>query len=102
MPVLTHQVLLAVIILVSAGTVAAVCLMAVSVLFPLSGRLGGNRSREEGDRRCRYCHFGHARLSEESAHVEGDDLVEVRCFVCRSCGLPQWNVQRSPVLRRAA
>jgi hypothetical protein len=53
-------------------------------------------------RRCRYCKFGKAHLHEETARVEGDDLVEVRCFVCRSCGLPQWIVLRSPVLRKAA
>lgn len=53
-------------------------------------------------RRCRYCFLGWARVCEERARVEGDDLVEVRCFVCRSCGLPQWTVERVPVLRKAA
>lgn len=53
-------------------------------------------------RRCRYCFLGWAKICDERAQVEGDDLVEVRCYVCRSCGLPQWTVERSPVLRRAA
>jgi hypothetical protein len=53
-------------------------------------------------RRCRYCRLGRAQLHEETARVEGDDLVEVRCFVCRSCGLPQWTVNRSAVLKKAA
>jgi hypothetical protein len=51
---------------------------------------------------CRYCHFGHAYVHEESARVEDDDLVEVTCYICRSCSLPQWRVQRSPVLKKAA
>jgi hypothetical protein len=56
----------------------------------------------ESSRRCRYCRFGRAHLHEETARVEGDDLVEVFCYVCRSCGLPQWVVERSPVLKKAA
>ncbi len=52
-------------------------------------------------RHCRYCYWGKAHLTEENVHVEGDDLVDVRCFVCRSCGLPQWIVSRTPVLRQA-
>ena len=62
------------------------------------------RTRSDGVERrpCRYCRFGRAYLHEETARVEGDDLVEVRCFVCRSCGLPQWIVLRSPVLKKAA
>jgi hypothetical protein len=52
-------------------------------------------------RHCRYCFFGRARLSGETVRIEDDDLVEVRCFVCSSCGLPQWTVHRSPVLNVA-
>jgi hypothetical protein len=51
---------------------------------------------------CRYCHFGRAYPREETVRVENHDLVEVTCFVCRTCSLPQWRVQRSPVLKRAA
>jgi hypothetical protein len=53
-------------------------------------------------RHCRYCFLGRAHLHDESLRLEGDDLVEVKCFVCKACGLPQWSVARSPVLRRAA
>lgn len=52
--------------------------------------------------RCRYCHIGRAYLHDGTARIDGDDLVEVKCFACRACGLPQWKVERSPVLRRAA
>jgi len=31
----------------------------------------------------------------------GRELVAGRCFVCASCGPPQWIVERTPVLRRA-
>jgi hypothetical protein len=50
-------------------------------------------------RKCRYCFFGRARLAEQTARVEADDLVHVRCWVCSSCGLPHWTVTRSPVLK---
>lgn len=64
----------------------------------------GDRVRlPHGERRgCRYCLFGCARLREEHTRVEGDDLVEVRCWVCASCGLPQWTVARTAVLKRTA
>ena len=45
-------------------------------------------------RKCRYCRRGEALLREESVRLEGDDLVGVRCYVCSSCGLPQWWVER--------
>jgi hypothetical protein len=51
---------------------------------------------------CRYCFFGRAHVREGIARVEDDDLVEVTCFLCTSCNLPQWRVTRSPVLKRAA
>ena len=64
------------------------------------------RSRTAGGvaamRHCRYCHWGKAFMKEETARVEGDDLVEVRCYVCTSCGLPQWSVERSPVVQVAS
>ncbi len=59
--------------------------------------------RQIGDsRHCLYCRFGRSALFEESATVEGNDLVEVQCFVCATCGLPQWLVSRSPVLKKTA
>ena len=63
-------------------------------------RLHLNHTAREGTRACRYCFFGRAQLLEQSAHVEGDDLVEVKLFACTSCGLPQWSVSRGPVMAR--
>jgi len=51
---------------------------------------------------CRYCVFGRAHAREETVRVEDADLVAVTCYVCGSCSLPQWRVERSPVLKRAA
>jgi hypothetical protein len=53
---------------------------------------------DPGRRRCRYCHWGQAYLAQESVRREGDDVVEVRCFACASCGLPQWTVERIPLV----
>lgn len=51
-------------------------------------------------RRCRYCHWGVARIQEEIVKFDGEDIVETRRFVCLRCGLPQWHVNRTPVLPR--
>jgi hypothetical protein len=91
-------------VLAIAGLVA----LTVSVAF-LAGlmvvrtirRRPSRRVGENERRPCRYCFFGRAVLTEERAQVEEDELVEVTCYVCRSCGLPQWTVERSPVLKRA-
>ena len=45
-------------------------------------------------RKCQYCRRGEATLREETVRLDGDDLVDVRCYVCSSCGLPQWWIQR--------
>lgn len=45
-------------------------------------------------RKCRYCRRGEAVLREETFRLEGEDLVGIRCYVCPSCGLPQWWVER--------
>lgn len=69
----------------------------------LTGRIADLFRASHSDLRpCRYCFLGRAHLHEESVRVDGDDLVEVRCWVCRSCGLPQWTVARTAVLKRAA
>jgi hypothetical protein len=85
---------------ISIVTAAAFLLGAVAVRvlpwWPLRGKETGAHVH------CRYCYFGRAYAREESVRVEDDDLVEVTCFVCRTCSLPQWRVQRSPVLKRAA
>jgi hypothetical protein len=50
---------------------------------------------------CRYCHWGMSELADETVRFEGQDLVDVRCFVCRSCGLPEWSISRTPLVKCA-
>ncbi|MGH2447028.1 MAG: hypothetical protein ACRDFS_00250 [Chloroflexota bacterium] len=52
-------------------------------------------------RRCRYCHLGQVCPAGESVKCEGDDLVEVTCYVCRRCGLPQWIIRRTALIPSA-
>lgn len=59
----------------------------------VEGQVAGRVSQ-----RCRYCVLGYSRLSEEKIRCEGNDLVEVRTFVCANCGLPQWTVDRTPLV----
>jgi hypothetical protein len=49
---------------------------------------------------CRYCHWGVSQVEDHSVSFEGDDIVETRRFVCKRCGLPQWIVLRTPILRK--
>lgn len=51
---------------------------------------------------CRYCHWGVARMEDDRVRFEGDDIVETRRFVCSRCGLPQWIVLRTPILRKVS
>lgn len=51
---------------------------------------------------CRYCRWGVAHVEDHSVSFEGDDIVETRRFVCRRCGLPQWIVLRTPILRKVS
>lgn len=89
--------------LLGAGILAAVAMLAAHAIARATGSTLWFRKRGGAEcKHCRYCYFGCSRLHEETARVEGDDLVEVRCFVCSSCGLPQWTVQRSAVLKKAA
>jgi hypothetical protein len=53
-----------------------------------------NQPAESDVRKCRYCRRGSASLREETVRLDGDDLVDVRCYVCSNCGLPQWSVER--------
>lgn len=52
-------------------------------------------------RHCQYCRWGDAVLHEESVKYEDQDRVTVRCYVCNSCGLPQWFVHRTSVTHYA-
>lgn len=51
-------------------------------------------------RPCRYGCLGRAYLVEEKTQYEGREFVEVKCFVCRRCGLPQWAVNRTRLAER--
>ena len=51
-------------------------------------------------RKCRYCRRGESLLREESVRMDGDDLIDVRFYVCSHCGLPQWLVDRHGVTPR--
>ena len=51
-------------------------------------------------RRCRYGCLGKAYLVEEKGQYEGREYVEVKCFVCKRCGLPQWAVNRTRLAER--
>lgn len=51
---------------------------------------------------CRYCYWGVAHMEADQVRFEGDDIVETRRFVCHRCGLPQWTVLRTPILRKVS
>lgn len=100
---LTHHLEIAVALIIAAGLIGTLGVLAVH----LQARVGSWRpfspsSDDASSRHCRYCCFGRSSLRGESVRVEGDDLIEVKCYVCRSCGLPHWTVDRSPVLKKAA
>jgi hypothetical protein len=81
---------------------AAICLTLV-VLTALSlrtrplyrrGGTGVEAERDDNTRACRYCRGGIAVLVEETIRLDGDELINVSCFACNQCGLPQWSVDR--------
>lgn len=80
------------------------CLLIGSVFSAREILVARRDARVEGQaagrasQRCRYCVLGYSRLSEEKIRCEGNDLVEVRTFVCANCGLPQWTVERTPLV----
>ncbi len=57
---------------------------------PTDASTGGN------SRPCRYCRGGVAVLVEESIRLDGNAFVNVACYACTECGLPQWSVDRKP------
>lgn len=100
---LEHLYPLIIVFCVTLGLVGAAVIFFVHFGPDVAWRLVGYRhAPADGQRPCRYCLLGRASLHEEKVALEGDDLVEVRCFICQSCGLPQWTVARSAVLRKAA
>jgi hypothetical protein len=98
----------------SVGTITHLAIVAAVIALPVGAMLvlcgsyvrsaivsrRGNKVKV-AKRKCRYCWFGRAQLTEQTARVEADDLVTVRCWVCSSCGLPHWTVTRSPVVKPA-
>ncbi|HLJ68892.1 MAG TPA: hypothetical protein VKX16_16165 [Chloroflexota bacterium] len=94
--------LLAAVVIAGLICLGVVAYAARYVFLLLADRRAASSGQPAATRQCRYCHLGRARVREENASIEGDDLVEVRCYVCGSCGLPQWTVQRSPVLKVAS
>jgi hypothetical protein len=51
---------------------------------------------------CRYCRWGVSHMEDHCVRFEGDDIVETRRFVCKRCGLPQWVVLRTPIMRKVS
>lgn len=87
---------------------AALCF--IGALFATGSRLAhrfpgvrrkDNPSREHVRHRCCYCRWGQARLVQEKVSREDRDIVEVRFFACKSCGLPHWTVRRVPITELA-
>jgi hypothetical protein len=80
---------------VSFGLAAVIAFVVFRVAASQSRRFVSPHVQPTSDaRKCRYCRRGEALLREETVRLEGEDLVGVRCFVCSSCGLPQWWVER--------
>ncbi|HZU12755.1 MAG TPA: hypothetical protein VFB58_07950 [Chloroflexota bacterium] len=87
----------------AAGIAVSALLIGCVVLLSYHVCAAGAASSEpmHKRRRCRYCHWGHADLVEENMQMVGDDIVAVRLYGCRRCGLPQWVVDRTPVMKHA-
>jgi hypothetical protein len=83
--------------------VALACGLALIAAFG-SGTAGfARQSQPPADtpsRHCQYCMFGRAYLVEERTRCENRELIDVRCFACKSCGLPHWVVERTPLIER--
>jgi len=71
------------------------CIIAALVSSPLV-----RAPEREKAKPCRYCRWGQAVLIKESISREGDDLVQTFLYGCRSCGLPQWTVERTPLTQK--
>jgi hypothetical protein len=90
-----------VIVTVSIGLAVAIAFTvfrAVMSCHPNSKSPGPHAASDA--RKCRYCRRGEAVLREETVRLDGEDLVGVRCYVCSSCGLPQWWIERRGISPR--
>jgi hypothetical protein len=79
------------------GLIGAAVLGVTHSWFIARRQRGGLSMSTTAHRHCRYCRWGHAHLHEETVKFEDHDRVTVRCYVCNSCGLPQWFVHRTAV-----
>jgi hypothetical protein len=84
------------ILTVTIGLIIAIAflLLRVAVVSRRAGSAPPDGHASDDARKCQYCRRGEATLREETVRLDGDDLVDVRCYVCSSCGLPQWWIQR--------
>jgi hypothetical protein len=84
---------------ITIGLIVAIAflLLRVAVLSRRAGTALPEGQTQDDARKCQYCRRGEATLREETVRLDGDDLVDVRCYVCSSCGLPQWWIQRRGV-----
>lgn len=83
------------------GLIGAAVLGAVHSFLQARRRQNEEPSVPAAYRHCCYCKWGDAALHEESVKFEDHDRVIVRCYVCNSCGLPQWFVHRVPLTHYA-
>lgn len=80
-----------------------VCLVAYQLFTRFEeGRLLRNDPLSVTSYHCRYCRWGVSLMEDHCVRFEGDDIVETRRFVCKRCGLPQWVVLRTPIMRKVS
>jgi hypothetical protein len=83
------------ILIISVGLTVAIAFIVIHVVATREETASpANQHTDSNARKCQYCSRGEAQLREETVRLDGDDLVDVRCYVCSSCGLPQWWVER--------
>lgn len=79
---------------VSIGVVLAIVFMVFRVVASRERASSPPQHVASDARKCQYCRRGEAILREETVRLDGDDLVDVKCYVCSNCGLPQWWIER--------
>lgn len=83
------------ILTVSIGFAIAIAYIVIHVVASRRQTVSTSDSHLESDtRKCQYCRRSAAALREETVRRDGDDLIDVRCYVCSNCGLPQWWLER--------
>jgi hypothetical protein len=79
---------------VSIGIILAIVFMVFRVVASRESAPSPPQHVPSDARKCQYCRRGEAILREETVRLDGDDLVDVKCYVCSNCGLPQWWIER--------